>query len=96
MKILQKHPKRISFREFLPWFGLLATLAVYMFLPNLVWFLPGCYGMVLIIEGIRSSIRFKRFSTLLGVPFCLVMLHTSFSLGLVDGVLRKGRAPSDR
>ena len=96
MKILQKHPKRISFREFLPWFGLLATLTVYMFQPNWVWFLPGCYGLVLIIEGIRSSVRFKRFSTLLGVPFCLVMLHTSFSLGLIDGVLRKGRAPSDR
>lgn len=96
MKILQKHPKRMSFREFLPWFGLLTTLAIYMFQPNFVWLLPGCYLAVLFIEGIRSSLRFKRFSTLLGVPVCLIMLHSSFSLGLIDGVLRKGRAPSDR
>ena len=63
---------------------------------DLVVILPICYLSVLVIEGIRSSFRFKRFSSLFGVPFCLIMLHTSFSLGLLDGVFRKGRAPSDR
>ena len=96
MKILQKHPKRISLREFLPWIGFLLTLGLYMARSDLVVILPICYLSVLVIEGIRSSFRFKRFSSLFGVPFCLIMLHTSFSLGLLDGVFRKGRAPSDR
>ena len=33
---------------------------------------------------------------MVGVPLCLLMLHTSFTLGLVDGLLRRGRLPSDR
>ena len=96
MKILRKHPKRISLREFLPWVGFLATLGLYMYQPNLAFLLPSSYCTVLLLEGIRSSIRLKRFSTLFGVPLCLIILHTSFSLGLIDGVFRKGRAPSDR
>tara|TARA_Y100000766_G_scaffold285312_1_gene307843 strand:- start:2291 stop:3322 length:1032 start_codon:yes stop_codon:yes gene_type:complete len=96
MKILRKHPKRISFREFLPWVGLLATLGIYFLQPRLVSILPASYLTVLLLEGIRSSLRSKRFSTLFGVPLCLIMLHSSFSIGLVDGILRKGRAPSDR
>ena len=31
-----------------------------------------------------------------GVPLCLLMLHASFSIGLLDGLIRKGRPPSDR
>ncbi len=96
MKILRKHPKRISLREFLPWVGFIATLLLAMYEANFAMILPGCYLAVLLLEGIRSSFRLKRLSTLLGVPVCLLMLHTSFSLGLIDGVLRKGRAPSDR
>ncbi len=96
MKILQKHPNRISLREFLPWFGFLVTLALYLLQTDITLILPVCYLSVLMIEGVRSSLRFKRFSSIFGVPVCLMMLHTSFSLGLLDGVFRKGRAPSDR
>lgn len=96
MKILQKHPKRISLREFLPWFGFLVTLGLYILQSEFVLLLPACYLTVLMIEGIRSSLRLKRLTSLFGVPICLIMLHTSFSLGLLDGVFRKGKAPSDR
>jgi hypothetical protein len=96
MKVLRKHPKRVSAREFLPWFGLLTTLALCFLQTELALILPGCYFTVLVIEGIRSSFISKRISTLFGVPFCLFMLHSSFSIGLLDGLLRKGRAPTDR
>lgn len=96
MKILRKHPKRASLREFLPWFGFLTTFLLFFLQPNMSLLLPSCYLAVLVFEGVRSSIRFKRISALFGVPLCLLMLHTSFSLGLVDGLFRKGRASSDR
>ena len=54
------------------------------------------YGLALMAGGAVEALRQGRPSSLLGVPFCLMMLHTSFSLGLVDGLLRKGRLPSDR
>ena len=54
------------------------------------------YGLALATSGALESRRQRRFSSLLGVPLCLLMLHTSFSLGLVDGLLRKGRLPKDR
>ena len=96
MKVLRKHPKRVSAREFLPWFGLLATLSLCFLQTGLALILPGCYLAVLMIEGLRSSIMSKRISPFFGVPFCLIMLHSSFSIGLLDGLLRKGRASSDR
>tara|TARA_B110000495_G_C23017831_1_gene603236 strand:+ start:240 stop:1271 length:1032 start_codon:yes stop_codon:yes gene_type:complete len=96
MKILRKHPKRVSLREFLPWFGLLATLTLCFLQTELALILPGCYLGVLIVEGLRGVIISKRISALFGVPLCLFMLHSSFSLGLLDGLLRKGREPSDR
>ena len=96
MKVLRKHPKRVSVREFLPWFGLLTSLALCYLESELSLILPGCYFAVLTIEGLRSSIISKRISALFGVPFCLLLLHSSFSIGLLDGLLRKGRASSDR
>ena len=35
-------------------------------------------------------------SHVLGVPFCLLILHTGFTIGLFDGLIRKGRASRDR
>ncbi|MBT6845345.1 MAG: glycosyltransferase [Euryarchaeota archaeon] len=96
MKVLQQHPKRVSFREFLPWFGMFATVAVCIFLPTFALLLPSCYLAVLLLEGVRSSLSTRRMSPLFGVPLCLLMLHISFSFGLLDGLIRKGQAPSDR
>ena len=96
MKILQKYPSRASAREFLPWIGLVSTLSLLFFSQTLGFLLPLMYLLVLLIEGIRYSIKSGRASTLLGVPLCLAILHTSFSIGLLDGLFRKGRAPRDR
>jgi hypothetical protein len=95
-KTVLRHPKRMSLREYLPWFGLLLTLTLFA-LETQVWVVPiGVYACVLVLEGIRMVVRFKRPLLLVGVPICLLLLHTSFSIGLVDGLLRRGRAATDR
>ena len=96
MKTVRKHPTRASIREFLPWFGLVMTICLMLWNPNVGIVLPSLYLFVLLAEGLRSSIKTKRITAILGVPLCLLMLHTSFSIGLLDGIFRKGRAPNDR
>ena len=91
-----RHPKRMSLREYLPWFGLMLTLALFALETNL-WVVPiGAYGGALTLEAARMVLRFKRPSLLFGVPLCIFILHTSFSIGLVDGLVRRGRAATDR
>lgn len=95
-KTVIKHPKRISLREYLPWLGLVATLSLALLSIDL-WVLPPLvYACVLAIEAIRMSLKSGRASMLLGVPLCLFLLHASFSAGLLDGLIRRGKAPSDR
>jgi succinoglycan biosynthesis protein ExoA len=96
MKILKKYPKRASLREFLPWFGALSTVALLALQPSYAVVLPACYLVVLSVEGLRGALMSKRLSLVLGIPVCLFMLHSSFSVGLLDGFVRKGRAPKDR
>ena len=95
-KIVLRHPRRISLREYAPWFGAILTAVLYS-LSSDYWMIPTMmYGVVLFAEALRSSINNRRISLLLGIPICLIMLHTSFSIGLVDGLIRKGRESSDR
>ena len=95
-KTVLRHPKRISLREYAPWFGLVFS-AVLFALSSDYWEIPVVlYGVVLMVEALRSSIRNRRISLLIGIPICLFMLHTSFSIGLLDGLIRKGKASSDR
>ena len=52
------------------------------------------YAGVLLLTGLS---HFKKgISHVVGVPFSLILLHTGFTLGLIDGLLRKGRASRDR
>jgi hypothetical protein len=95
-KTVLRHPKRISLREYAPWFGLVLSMALFV-LPSEYWPIPAVlYGVVLLLEALRSSICGRRLSHLVGIPICLFMLHTSFSIGLLDGLIRKGKASSDR
>ena len=96
MKVVRRHPQRASAIEFLPWIGALLSLIMAFTLPSFGWVLPTMYGAVLMLEGIRSTFQTRRMTNILGVPLCLIMLHSSFSIGLLDGLLRDGRAPSDR
>ena len=92
-KVLLKHPRRIVIRELLPLFGLIATSILLLFNPTWSMILIGAY-----VPSCSSlaSFRQERAFAFLGVPFCLLILHTGFTLGLVDGLFRKGRAPRDR
>ena len=95
-KVLLKHPGRATWQEFLPLVGLLLTLMLAV--VGWTWWAGPllCYAAVLGLAGIHRTIVGDGRSAMLGVPLCLLMLHTSFTLGLVDGLVRRGRLPSDR
>ena len=95
-KVLKSHPSRAKWQEFLPWFGLLATVGLYLTSTDGWWVLPGLYGVALVASGVHYAIRQRDIGGVLGVPLCLLLLHVSFSIGLADGFVRKGRLPSDR
>ena len=93
-KVLLRHPSRIVLREYFPLLGALVTIG--LFLINIKWgLLPlMAYASVLTLSGVYASR--KGIFHLLGVPLCLFILHTAFTIGLIDGSIRKGRAPRDR
>ena len=88
-KVMLRHPKRADLREFLPIFGLL----LIFFLPKW-WVAPSAYLIALAVTGILYSK--SRISSIIGIPICLIILHTAFTVGLVDGLTRSGRPPKDR
>ena len=88
-KVALRHPKRIDLREFLPLLGLFLIIA----LPEW-WYAPVAYVTVLLFSGVLYSK--SRPSCFVGIPICLIMLHTAFTIGMFDGLIRNGRAPSDR
>ena len=95
-KVLQKHSTRAKWQEFLPILGLVVMLFLFAVNSPLLFVPLLAYGGALAVAGLLEAIRQRRVSSCLGVPLCLVMLHTSFSIGLLDGLVRKGRLPSDR
>jgi len=95
-KVLMRHPRRAKWQEFLPWFGLLATFGLFLNGVEFWWALPSAYGGLLMVLASRNAFAHRSFSSLFGVPLCFVILHTSFSIGLLDGLFRKGRLPRDR
>lgn len=88
-KVMLRHPKRADLREFLPIFGLL----LIFILPKW-WVAPSAYLIALAVTGILYSK--SRISSIIGIPICLIILHTAFTVGLVDGLTRSGRPPKDR
>ncbi len=95
-KIIRKHRDRVSKREFLPWLGLLVTLGLII-AGSEFWYFPIIiYSIVLLAEGISFSVKWKNFSLIIGLPICLISLHATFSLGLLMGNFRKGKASNDR
>lgn len=93
-KILLKHPRRLVLRELLPLFGAIASGLFLLLYPMGAMILFIVYFGVLAVLG---SFQFRKgISHVFGVPFCLLILHTGFTLGLVDGLVRKGRKAQDR
>ena len=93
-KVLLKHPRRIVFRELLPLFGLIITLFLSTMKLKLALIPILAYLGVLFLVGI-SQLR-KGIPHVFGVPFSLALLHTGFTIGLLDGLIRKGRKSNDR
>ena len=96
-KLVKKHRKRASLREFLPWFGLLITVGLY-FIDQEFWYLPGMlYLIVLGLEGFRGlQYRKEMQQWLLASPISIILLHASFSIGLLYGIFGKTRSFNDR
>ena len=93
-KVLLKHPRRLVLRELLPLFGLLTTSVLLLFNPMWAMVMIGAYGAVLLLSGILHLN--KGLAHIFGVPLCLLILHTGFTIGLFDGLFRNGRASRDR
>ena len=106
MKHLRLAPSRASLLEFLPWVGLLTTLFLCctglkftgLGLTDVpIWLIPPLtYAVVLALHGLFESVTRQQPTLLLGMPMMLFLLHVTFSIGLLDGLIRKGRAPKDR
>jgi len=95
-KVLLRHPRRAKWQEFLPLLGLGLTVGLTS-LSHPLWSLPlAAYLGVLAVSGAAQAIKQRRVTSVVGVPVSLVMLHSSFSIGLLDGLVRKGRFPKDR
>jgi glycosyltransferase involved in cell wall biosynthesis len=90
-KVLLKHPTRFDVRELLPLIGL-----ILVFMLETWWWAPAAYGAALLLMGIIYRPKESGFSAIFGIPFCLIILHTAFTIGLFDGLVRTGRAPNDR
>ena len=95
-KIIKKHPKRISGRELLPWFGFILTLSLLLS-KSQYWFIPPiAYSIVLIFEAFRIAFFHRKPSVIIGLPLAILILHVTFSLGLMYGIAGKVRSFNDR
>ncbi len=94
-KVILRHPKRMDLKELLPIFGLLLTFI----LPQW-WWAPTAYFATLFFMGAlytpRNISPTSKVRSILGIPLCLLILHTAFTIGLFDGLIRSGSVPSDR
>lgn len=105
-KSIWAHPKRANPLEFLPLIGLLIVSLLFAIgnespivspFGNLLWSFPiVIYLGAILLTGILQVFRHHRFSLLFGVPLCLVIMHTSFTTGLIFGLLRLPVGRHDR
>jgi len=101
MRQLRAYPSRVRVREFLPWFGLIATLTCFTLslttstpvFQEIAVGMIASYLLILTVIGLNGQINTP---SLRGyIPFdgtCLVvaslfLLHVSFSVGLLTGFL---------
>tara|TARA_B100000965_G_scaffold392166_1_gene401369 strand:+ start:542 stop:1636 length:1095 start_codon:yes stop_codon:yes gene_type:complete len=93
---------RLRARELLPWIGLLAVICGFAISSEvegsnqISFLLIVAYVSIAFLVGSFEAIRFRRLSLLLGVPLGLVILHISFSLGLLRGGLKQRPPANER
>jgi len=90
-KVILRHPRRIDVREFLPIIGL-----ILIFILQQWWWAPAAYSAALLLMGVVYRPKGSGISAVFGIPLCLIILHTAFTIGLFDGLIRNGRVPNDR
>ena len=101
MKHVIDAKSRMRIGEFLPWIGLLTVLGFAIdgqssfHIPNFLWPIIAYLGTLFLVGANESRIS-KESSMLWGVPYLLILLHTSFSIGLLAGIFRPGKPPNDR
>jgi hypothetical protein len=64
-------------------FGAVLCGVLALTVPDGVAYPIIAYLAVLLAAGLGSVVHSRRISSVLGVPLCLVMLHTGFTLGLL-------------
>jgi succinoglycan biosynthesis protein ExoA len=112
VRVLQKHPRQMSLRQFVPpafVLALLGSILLALFsvfhLPSSVSFLSLVIPLLYLIVNLFASLytAFKRgWSSLLFLPFIFVILHLSYGLGFLVGLLKfanrwgdkQGRTPA--
>ena len=90
-KVVLSHPTRLDPRELLPILGL-----VLVFVLPEWWYAPAAYLSTLLLVGVIYRPKKSGLTPIFGIPICLIILHTAFTIGLFDGFTRSGRPPSDR
>ena len=91
MQHVKRERSRINPAEFAPLLGFLVTV---LLAATKVWFWPipiVAYVVALLLAGTIESMRGRKPTLLIGVPMMLFILHTTFTIGLVDGMRRGPR-----
>lgn len=95
-RLLRSYPSRLDPREFAPLFGAMLCMVLLMTAPMYVAIPVGAYALVLLMAGLFSSLSRGRLSHAFGVPVCLVMLHTGFTVGLLRSLVAGPPRKRDR
>lgn len=95
VRVLQKHPRQMSLRQFVPpafVAALLVGLLAAIFLPLGAWLLAGilgCYLLANLLASARSASKSDAFgSHLLLLPIVYTALHISYGLGFLVGLIK--------
>ncbi len=95
VRVLQKHPRQMSLRQFVPpafVAALLVGLLAASFLPQGAWLLAGilgCYLLANLLASARSASKSDAFgSHLLLLPIVYTALHISYGLGFLVGLIK--------
>ena len=83
-KLFLSIQKELTLENFCQFLGLILIFA----LPQW-WYAPAVYLAALLLIGIIYSK--SKLSSIFGIPICLIILHTAFTIGLFDGLTRSGK-----
>ena len=78
-KVVLSHPTRLD-REncYQSWIDSRVPLPEW-------WYAPAAYFSTLLLVGFIYRPKNSGFTPILGIPLCLIILHTAFTIGLFDG-----------